>query len=188
VKRTAAILLLAILLFNWGGYRLVTTYLEEKADSRLEASFDNNTYDETDLVSIKIPAQFPYYTGTASYERIDGEINIKGVAYKYVKRRIYKDTLELLCVPNLAKTSVQNARDDFFRMANDLVANNNSTSKKSTGTHTHLSKFSVQDFSDDHHSFTWQFWDDANGKTWQHLIPGGPVTEYLSRLEKPPQA
>jgi hypothetical protein len=187
VKRMLTILLLAILLFNWGGYRLVTCYLEEKADSRLEASFDNNTYDEADLVSIKIPAQFPYYTGSASFERIDGEINIKGVNYKYVKRRIYKDTLELLCVPNLAKTSVQNARDDFFRMANDLVANNN-TSKKSTGSHTHLSKFAVQDFSNDHHSFTWQFWGDDQEKDWQQLILAGPVADYLSRLDKPPQA
>ena len=187
MKRIIAILLLGILLFNWGGYRLVTGYLEDRADSKLEASFDANDYNESELVSIKMPARFPYYTGSLSYERADGEITIDDVIYKYVKRRLYNDTLELLCIRNTSKASVQNARDDFFRLANDLVASNTS-SKKSTGTHTHLTKLSVQDFTDDHHFFASQFWNSDPSAAWNRHILADMRPEYLSRLDKPPQA
>ncbi len=187
MKRTAAILLVCVLLFNLGGYRLVTAYLEDRADSRLEASLDANEYNESQLFQIKIPAQFPYYNGSATFERVDGEINIEGVNYKYVKRRIYNDTLELLCIQNTDKSNVQNARDDFFRMANDLVANN-ATSKKSTGSHTHLAKFSLQDFTNDHHSFSWQFWNNDLSGIWNKQMAAAMKSDFLSRIEKPPQA
>lgn len=187
MKRFASILLLGILLFNWGGYRLFTGYLENRADSRLEASLDQNDYNESELISIKVAANLPYLANAENYERINGEITIKGIHYKYVKRRLYNDTVELLCIPNRAKIGVQNARDDFFRLANDLVTDNTS-SKKSTGNHTHLTKFSVQDFTDDHHFFAWQFWNNDPAATWNLQIMVDMGAEYLSRLDKPPQA
>ena len=187
MKRFASILLLGLLLFNWGGYRLFTGYLENRADSRLEASLDQNDYNESELISIKVAANLPYLANTENYERIDGEITIKGIQYKYVKRRLYNDSVELLCIPNIAKIGVQNARDDFFRLANDLTTDN-SSSKKSTGNHTHLAKFSVQDFTDDHHSFAWQFWDNDLSSTWNMQILSDVKFKYLSRLDKPPQA
>jgi len=187
VKRTASILLLGILLFNWGGYRFFTSYLENRADSKLEASLDKNNYNESDLVSIKVAANLPYLANSSSYERVNGEINIKGVNYKYVKRRLYNDSLELLCIPNTEKTGVQRAGADFYRQANDIATNTNS-SKKSTGNHTHLTKFSVQDFTDDHHSFAWQFRDHDLSATWNKMIFADLKSEYLSRLDRPPQA
>ena len=187
MKRVASILLLGILLFNWGGYRLFTDYLENRADSRLEASLDLNNYNESELISIKVAANLPYLANSENYERIDGEITIKGIHYKYVKRRLYNDSVELLCIPNIAKIGVQNARDDFFRLANDLTTDN-SSSKKSTGNHTHLAKFSVQDFTDDHHSFAWQFWDNDLSTTWNMQILADVKSKHLSRLDKPPQA
>jgi hypothetical protein len=120
-----------------------------------------------------------------NYERVDGEIAIKGIQYKYVKRRFYNDSVELLCIPNLAKTGVQNARDDFFRLANDL-ATNNTSSKKSTD-HTHLTKFSVQDFTDDH-AFVWQYSAGDLSNAWYNTIVADVRAEFLSRLDRPPQA
>ena len=139
-----SILLLAVLLFNWGGYHLFTDYLENKADQQLEASLDDNNYKESELISFKVPANLPYYTNSENYERVNGEININGVDYKYVKRRMYNDSVELLCIPNVTKTGLENARNDFYRLANDLVSNG--ASKKSTANHNHTTKFSVQDY------------------------------------------
>jgi hypothetical protein len=184
VKRIASILLLGILLFNWGGYRLFTGYLENRADSRLEASLDANRYNESELISIKVAANLPYIANSQNYDRVDGEIIIKGIQYKYVKRRLYNDSVELLCIPNLAKTGVRNARDDFFRLANDLATNN--SSKKSTD-HSHTSKFSVQDFTDDH-AFVWQYKAGALFNAWYNRTAAELKSEYLSRLDKPPQA
>ena len=187
LKRIASILLVGILLFNWGGYRLFTAYLENRADSKLEASIDANNYNEADLISIKVAANLPYLANSKSYERIDGEITIKGINYKYVKRRLYNDSLELLCIPNMDKTGVQRAGKDFYQLANDIATNN--SSKKSTGNnHNHLSKFSVQDFANDHYSFAWQFRTDENSVTWNRMNSADLKSEYLSRLDRPPQA
>jgi hypothetical protein len=184
LKKLFAITLLGILLFNWGGYRFVTDYLTNKADLRLEAQLDLDKYDEAALISIKIPTNLPYYTNTVLYERVDGSINIKGVEYKYVKRRIYNDSLELICIPNATKMGMQNARDDFFRLANDLVASN--SNKKATGSHGHAIKFSVQDYTAvqamiiNHATQCVRI--AVNTLVFQHF-----KSIYLSRLEKPPQ-
>jgi hypothetical protein len=188
VKRIVAILLLGMLLFNWGGYRLVSGYLETKADSRLEASIDREQYNEADLVSIKVAANLPYYTTythSANFERVDGEVVIKGVSYKYVKRRLYNDSLELLCIRNTEKAGLQNAKDQFFRLANDLANDNSSTSKKAG--HTNITKFSVPDFTDDH-GFVWQYKTGSSVTTWNQEIFAAVKSAFLDRLDKPPQA
>lgn len=189
VKRTAAILLLGVLLFNWGGYRFFTSFLEHRADTRLEANLDENRYDESDLVSIKVAANLPYYTTythSGKFERVNGEINIKGVNYKYVKRRLYNDSLELLCIRNVEKTGVQNAKDQFFRLANDLT-NDNTSSKKSGHNNSSLTKFSVQDFTDEH-GFAWQCKSADLQTTWNMTVFADTKSAFLDRLDKPPQA
>lgn len=124
MKKTAAILILGILLFNWTGYRLLTSYLEDRANIALEAQLDNNNYNQSDLISIKIPSTLPYYINSKEYDRVDGEIEIEGKHYNYVKRRLYNDSLEYLCIPNEAKMKLGNARDEFFKFVNDLQHSN----------------------------------------------------------------
>ncbi|MDE3234609.1 MAG: hypothetical protein KGO81_01550 [Bacteroidota bacterium] len=148
MKQLAAILLLAILLFNWVGYRLVTDYFENSAETALQAQLDQDNYSESQLVSIKVPFSVPYGANSVNFEKVNGSIEVNGVKYQYVKRRFYKDSLEVLCIPNMATTSIKNARDEFFKMANDFV--NLNTSKKATGSHSHTVKFSVQDYTNDH--------------------------------------
>lgn len=116
----AAILFLGVLLFNLCGYRWVIDYLQQQHDEKLTAQLDNDAYRTEDLISIKTPLSLPYYTATPEFERIDGSVHIDGVEYRYVKRRIVNDSLELLCLPNTAKQKLQNAKSDFFELANDL--------------------------------------------------------------------
>ncbi|MEO8171851.1 MAG: hypothetical protein ABI581_02165 [Sediminibacterium sp.] len=187
MKRIAAILLLGILLFNFGGYRLFTNYLENRADSKLVAKLDQNDYNDAELISIKVAANLPYLANSETYERIDGEINIKGITYNYVKRRLYNDSLELLCIPNMVKTGVKRAGNDFYRLAND-IATNNSSKKSTDNNHSHLTKFSVQDFTDDHHSFAWQFRDNDPSANWNQMIFAEMKSDFLDRLDRPPQA
>lgn len=185
MKKLFAIVLLGILLFNWGGYRFVTDYLEARADQRLEAALDQENYDEAALISIKVPTNLPYYSNSPTYERVDGSININGIAYKYVKRRIYNDSLEVMCIPNAVKAGLQTARDDFFRLANDLVSN--TSAKKSTDNHAHAVKFSVQDYTTIStivlNPSTRCVAVAANTTVFDHF-----KSVYLDQLEKPPQA
>lgn len=121
MKKLAAILLSGILLFNWLGYRLLTTWLENRADSRLEAQLDANQYDESQLISFKIPlTHLSYWTNSTQYQTARGHIEIGGIQYEYCKRRIFNDSLEVLCIPNQAVTKIKMAGADFFKLVNNL--------------------------------------------------------------------
>jgi hypothetical protein len=112
---------MGVLFFNWYGYQLLSNYWQDRADRRLEASLDKNNYDESLLVSVKIPiTSLSYYNSSTGFERVDGQIEFGGVRYKYVKRRILQDSLELLCIPNMTAMKLQTAKNDFFRQVNDL--------------------------------------------------------------------
>jgi hypothetical protein len=120
LKRVAAILFLFVLLFNLYGYQLVIAYLQQQNDLHLTAQLDKDAYADEDLITIKTPLALPYYSNSPDYERVDGAIQIDGIEYKYVKRRIFNDSLELRCLPNTVKQKLQNAKSDFFELSNDL--------------------------------------------------------------------
>lgn len=117
---------MGILFFNWYGYQLLTQYWQGQSESRLQARLDNNEYDESQLLSIKVPVTSVAYSNRTSgdFERIEGQLEVNGVHYQYVKRRFIKDSLELLCIPNEATTKLQQVRNDFFRQVNDLQQQN----------------------------------------------------------------
>lgn len=125
LKRTAAIFFLCIFCLNLLGYRYIFDYLEKKHDQQFEADLDDDQYDESSLISIKAALSIPYsyLSKSGKFERWKGEIEIGGIKYKYVKRRFYSDSIELLCIPNLTATKLKEARQDFFRISNDLPSN-----------------------------------------------------------------
>ena len=119
LKHFTAILFLSVLLFNLAGYQVVIGFLEDRQDSRLVAQLDRHDYDTDELISIKTALSLPYYTNSETYERVDGTIKMDGIEYRYVQRRIFNDSLELLCLPNTVKAQLQAAKSDFFKLSND---------------------------------------------------------------------
>jgi hypothetical protein len=123
LKKTVAILLLTLFLFNWVGYRLLTALMENTADRQLQARLDDNDYNDDQLISLKVPiTNLSYYLNNAEFESIKGKIEIGGIQYKYVKRRIYNDSLEVLCIPNVTAMQLQSAKNSFFAFINGLSA------------------------------------------------------------------
>ena len=120
MKKLAAILLVSVLLFNWFGYRVLSDIIEHHADLALEQRLDNSDYDESQLIEIKVAIDLPYQTNWKEFERVDGEIEVDGIHYKYVKRTVYNDSLILLCLPHESKMKLHSARDEFFKLVNDL--------------------------------------------------------------------
>ncbi|MEO6329112.1 MAG: hypothetical protein ABIO55_09275, partial [Ginsengibacter sp.] len=135
---------------NLFGYRLVSDYLQQKYDARLEARLDKNHYNEAELVELKIPIHLPYQTSWADFERYDGEVEFNGILYKYVKRKVANDTLIVLCIPNQQKMNLQTAKNDFFKTTNDLANNN---SKKSGGSKTIFFKKLTSEYDDRTYNF-----------------------------------
>ena len=92
---------------------MLAYYRQEQADLRLERQLDNNEYDDSGLVSIKVPAtHLAYYTNSVQYERVDGKIEIGSKLYKFVKRRLFNDTLELICIPDYKVIRTEKAHPD----------------------------------------------------------------------------
>jgi hypothetical protein len=119
LKRLPAILFLLILVFNFVGYRLVIAYMEKGSDAVLEKKLDHREYSDDELLSIKTGLNLPYYSSSPEFERTYGSITINGLVYEYVKKRVYNDTLELLCLPNAAKTALQDVRNALTKSAAD---------------------------------------------------------------------
>ena len=128
MRIAATILLLTIHLFNIGGYRFLFDELENRASYQLVEQLDNQEYNDNDLVEMKVPLPMPYQTNWSSFERYDGEIEINGIHYNYVKRKVVNDTLIMMCIPNHGKMKLNSAKEQFFSLVNDISQKNDQKS------------------------------------------------------------
>jgi hypothetical protein len=115
LKKIATILLILLLFFNWYGYRLVISAMQDHADQKLESRIDNYDYDESQLIEIRVAMNMPYQERFTDFERHYGEVTIDGKIFRYVKRKIEGDILILKCIPNQSKQQLIKTADDFAR-------------------------------------------------------------------------
>ena len=120
MKKLAAILLIALFLFNLFGYRILFYVAEQHSNLTIETALDKNQYNEQDLITIKIPMSVPYQIERKDFERFDGEVTMNGKCYKYVKRKICDGNLILLCLPDNNKMHLETAKNDLFKNYSDV--------------------------------------------------------------------
>lgn len=143
MKKLTAILLLSIFTFNMVGYQMLYNFMADKSDTALELALDTQRYNDADLICIKQPTNLPYYTDTKEFQRIDGEVEMDGIKYKYVKCRIYNGNLEMLCIPNTAKMKIEQSKNDYAKVAHDFQQDN---SKKKSGSDNKSFQKSLSEF------------------------------------------
>lgn len=124
MRKLVAIFMLAVFTFNIAGYQLVFNYLSLTSDKSLELALDADNYRDDELLLIKQPTNLPYYNNSNEFERIDGEVVIDGVKYKYVKCRVYNGNLEMLCIPNKAKMQIEQNENEYAKGAHDFQQGN----------------------------------------------------------------
>jgi hypothetical protein len=161
-------------------------YLQHRADRQLENQLDHNIYDETQLVEIKIPLNLPYQSNWAGYQRYDGALELGGVLYQYVKRKVSNDTLYLLCIPNMQKMHLETAKNELFKLTIDFNQNDNA---KKSGNSRVISFKSIQGEYDDysfeiHHYFKL----DNNNTRWPALNEENLISTPHLSPEQPPDA
>ncbi len=142
MRRLFALGLLAIHLFNIAGYSLLFQYFIYRTDTNLVAQLDLNQYRESELIQFKIPISLPYLIDKPDYERVDGQVEIKGVLYTYVKRKIERDTIYLQCLPNRVTQRLSKARIAYTKHINDLPQ----SKKNQAGTIKKFNLYSEYDF------------------------------------------
>jgi hypothetical protein len=183
VKQAATILLLSLLAFNWVGYRLLSSYLEHSSDLALEKKIEKEDFDDASLLELRVPLNAPYLGETfTDFERIDGEIVVDGIHYKYVKRKVENGELVLLCIPNTGKTKILNSRVDFFKMVNDV---NQSSESKSKNTSSHKSFTTEYRFENN----TWALACVSSIAKMEFSIISSTITDgYNAVPDQPPRA
>jgi hypothetical protein len=182
-RQIATILLLSLFVFNIIGYRLIVTLSMAKADTALQLSLDNKTYNPADLFIVKIPINLPYQNNWTSFERVDGEVNIEGETYRFVQRKVENDTMYLQCIRHAEKTNIQQKANDFFGKTTD-IANNNSSKKSSSNQPTAV-KNMVEDFVNDYSQ--WECLSFSNKISYGSNPNSSYGFSHLKQLIKPPQ-
>ncbi|MEO7313011.1 MAG: hypothetical protein ABIX01_21675 [Chitinophagaceae bacterium] len=119
MKRLAAILLSAILLFDWYGYQPLMNWLDTRADLQMARQLDAQQYDESSLIEITVPTNLPYTNNWTTFERVDGSIEFNGQHYNYVMQKMVDGKMIYKCIPNQDKNKVSNARNEFYKLAFD---------------------------------------------------------------------
>jgi hypothetical protein len=121
LKKLISILLIGTILFNLVGYQLLYYFLENRANTHLEERLDQNSFDQAELISFKVPVErLSYYSSSYQFDRMDGEIEISGMQYRCVKSRLLDDSLEVWCLPNPKAIRLRDAKDEFFMLVSDL--------------------------------------------------------------------
>jgi len=98
----------------------VIHYLENRSDLVLQDQLNKQEYSEQELIELRVPLHLPYLSDWNEFETYEGETTINGHHYRYVKRKLEKGELVLLCIPNQHKDNISKAGDDYFKQVNDL--------------------------------------------------------------------
>jgi hypothetical protein len=180
LRRIAAIFFILVVVFNLYGYQLVITYLQINQSTSIEQKLDRKEYTDSELISIKTALHLPYYSSSPNFERAYGSITVNGIDYEYVKKRVYQDTLELLCIPNYNKSNLQTAANELTKIAAGGQAS--LPAGKTT-----LVKISLPDYCNQLLVISTAFLS-ADDKEYSLDVPGLVTTGYAKRQEIPPQS
>lgn len=139
----AVIFLISILSFNWYGYDLLVKILENQYDEQLETALDNRDYDPSQLIELDAKVILPYVADWKDFERVDGEVMIDGIYYKFVERKYENGRIIYRCIPNKNKIKLHHARSTFYQLMNEMQ--DSPDTQKKSGNHV-FAKKTISDY------------------------------------------
>ncbi|MBS1502710.1 MAG: hypothetical protein JST32_11650 [Bacteroidetes bacterium] len=141
MKKLTAISLLAVFILNMGGYALVFKYFIHESDVQIVNKMYDSRFNSAQLIELKIPVNMPTQQDWAEYEHVEGQIQVNGNYYNYVKLKMTRDTLSLLCLPNTVKKNLVKGNILITKELNDNPLNKkgaNSPEKKAESIYDHV--------------------------------------------------
>ncbi|SDM69363.1 hypothetical protein SAMN05421813_1204 [Daejeonella rubra] len=149
LKSLAALFLISVLSFNWYGFDLLVNILETHYDQELEKALDENDYDTTQIIELDAKVILPYVADMTDFERIDGEVMINGVYYKFVERKYENGRIIYRCIPNTNKIKLHHARSTFIELMNEIQAapENHKQTSNSLSVKKTISDYELQHYS-----------------------------------------
>ena len=104
MKKLIAAVLLTIYLFSIGGQLALHQYAAYLSDKFFNEQTSKGLYNVNDLTEVKLPVNMPGITDWAGYENISGQITFENTSYNYVKMKVTRTAIYLMCVPDYATT------------------------------------------------------------------------------------
>lgn len=124
MKRTVAILLILLLMLNVVGYYGFFAGLKYHNALQANQRLDNDLYDESDAITLKVPLSIPYY-GNTDFERVNGEIEHNGEFYRLIKQKFSNDTLYIVCIKDLDSKRIHGALVQYVKTFSDQTDDDN---------------------------------------------------------------
>ena len=95
-------------------------YLAYQSDKLFEQQIDQNRYNVNDLTEIVIPANMPTITDWKNYVSLTGRVQFGDAAYNYVKIRMTRTAIYLVCIPNYPTTHLSDKNIIDVRQIPDI--------------------------------------------------------------------
>lgn len=117
-----------------GGYSLLIESLIRKNNLEVLKQIDDDRYDRSKLIELKLHLPLPYNVNCAEYKRMDGQVEKDGVVYNYVMRKIWNDTLYVLCLPNTGAMQLNAVKNEYAQKNSETPFghNKNTFAKRET--------------------------------------------------------
>ncbi|MGZ3778633.1 MAG: hypothetical protein ACXVI9_14130 [Mucilaginibacter sp.] len=106
MKKLVAISFLFLHLFSLYGNMAVYAYCVYRSDKLFNEQVSKNNYKIDDLVEVKVPVKMPTIQNWQEYVSISGQVQLKENCYNYVKLKMTRDTMYLMCIPNYQTTKL----------------------------------------------------------------------------------
>lgn len=80
----------------------------------------DNKVNSQKLLELKVPVNMPTIQDWTEYEHIEGQIQLNNTYYSYVRLKMTRDTMYLICLPNNTKTNLVKANVIMAKNLSDV--------------------------------------------------------------------
>jgi hypothetical protein len=94
------------------GYYLIVLGLELSHDATMSGTLDDDVYDTSRTVTLRIPMSLPYQYDNPEFMRVEGKFVHNGESYRLIKQKYEGDVLTVVCIKDHQDKKIQNALSD----------------------------------------------------------------------------
>ncbi len=123
MRKLVAISLLLVQMFSLYGPIAMYEYCLFRTDKVFNEQISQNRYKLDDLFEIKVPVSMPTIQDWKDFTYISGQVQLKSGLYNYVKIKMTRDTIFLMCIPNYRETRLINQNIIDARKIADIPVN-----------------------------------------------------------------
>jgi hypothetical protein len=123
LKKHFSLAFILILLLNVLGYYGVFVGMRYTNSVEMVKSFDADTYDEAEEITIKVPITVAYMPDNEDFVRVNGKFEHQGEVYRLVKQKYQQDTLTIVCVLDQTEKRINQALSTYVKTFSEEAGN-----------------------------------------------------------------